>query len=128
MSFKIELTEFMLEVKMNLNLFQLASADRSVRMVIQKKPDGGFLMGISNGKEKPLICQGNPETICRELEQKLEGYLAEIQRLEIAAKLNEVSVDSHEPVGKTPAPLSLNLKAQSNNINELEQDEFEFGF
>lgn len=112
---------------MNLNLFQLASADRSVRVVIQKKADGDFLMGVSNGKEKPLVCQGSPEAICQEIELKLAGYLGEVQTAEISAKLNEVAVEQHEAVDEAPVPLALTPQVSTVN-HEAAQDIFDFDF
>ena len=43
---------------MNQTIYDLADSGGSVRIVVQKKLDGTFIMGISNGKDKPLICQG----------------------------------------------------------------------
>ena len=41
---------------MNETIYQLADSGGSVRIVVQKKPDGDFIIGISNGKDRPLIC------------------------------------------------------------------------
>ena len=64
---------------MNETIYQLADSGGSVRIVVQKKPDGDFIIGISNGKDRPLICQGARETVWNEFESRLPQYLNELK-------------------------------------------------
>ena len=36
---------------MNETIYRLAEEGASIRIVLQKKPDGDFILGISNGKD-----------------------------------------------------------------------------
>lgn len=73
---------------MNPTLYQMADSGSSIRTVLQKKTDGNYIFGISNGKNKPLICQGMPETIAEELQTRLPAYWEDIKNAEIEAKLH----------------------------------------
>ena len=59
---------------MNDAIYQFAAMGHTIRLVIQKKPDGDFILGISNGKDTPLICQGTKENVDEEFEAALPGY------------------------------------------------------
>ena len=64
---------------MNEAIYQFAAMGHTIRLVIQKKPDGDFILGISNGKDIPLICQGTKENVNEEFEAALPGYFEKIK-------------------------------------------------
>jgi hypothetical protein len=106
---------------MNEAIYQMAAIGGSVRIVIQKKPDGNFILGVSNGKDNPLICQGTPEVVNTDFATRLPGYLEEIKNAVIEAKLN-AAVESQ------PAPEMSSTPAASAGTNENNQPELDFGF
>lgn len=106
---------------MNEAVYQMAAMGGSARIVVQKKPDGNFILGVSNGKDKPLICQGTPETINTDFAARLPGYLEEIKNAAIEAKLNAAAESQPEP--ETP-----NTPAAAAKTNENDQPELDFGF
>ena len=72
---------------MNETIYRLAEEGASIRIVLQKKPDGDFILGISNGKYKALICQGAEKQVDAEFEAALPGYLEELKAAAIEAQL-----------------------------------------
>ena len=106
---------------MNETIYQLADSGGSVRIVVQKKPDGDFIIGIGNGKDRPLICQGARETVWNEFESRLPQYLNELKAAAIEAKLSaaeEIPSQDAKPVSGIAAAAP----------EELEQAELDFGF
>ena len=106
---------------MNETIYRLAEEDASIRIVLQKKPDGDFIIGISNGKDRPLICQGARGTIWNEFESRLPQYLNELKAAAIEAKLSaaeEIPTQDAKPVSGIAAAVP----------EELEQAELDFGF
>jgi len=112
---------------MNEAVYQMAAMGGSARIVVQKKPDGNFIVGVSNGKDKPLICQGTPETINTDFSARLPGYLEEIKNAAIEAKLNAASEIQPEPESKTE-PETPSTPAATARTNENDQPELDFGF
>lgn len=106
---------------MNETIYRLAEEGASIRIVLQKKPDGDFIIGISNGKDRPLICQGARGTIWNEFESRLPQYLNELKAAAIKAKLSaaeEIPTQDAKPVSGIAAAAP----------EELEQAELDFGF
>ena len=106
---------------MNETIYRLAEEGASIRIVLQKKPDGDFIIGISNGKDRPLICQGARGTIWSEFESRLPQYLNELKAAAIEAKLSaaeEIPTQDGKPVSGITAAAP----------EELEQAELDFGF
>lgn len=99
---------------MNPILYQMANSNSSVRIIIQKKSIGGFLLGISDGKNKPLICQGMPDVISEELQNRLPAYLVEVENAKIEAKLN----------GAIQSQLTPDTSSASENNDAFEEDAF----
>lgn len=112
---------------MNEAVYQMAAMGGSARIVIQKKPDGNFILGISNGKDKPLICQGTPEVINTDFAARLPGYLEKIKNAAIEAKLNAASESQPVPESKTE-PKMPSTPAVSAETNANDQPELDFGF
>ena len=106
---------------MNETIYQLADSGGSVRIVVQKKPDGDYNICISNGKDRPLICQGARETVWNEFESRLPQYLNELKTAAIEAKLNAAE---EIPTQDTKTVSGIAAAA----TEELEQDELDFGF
>lgn len=102
---------------MNQAIYQLADTGGSIRIVIQRKPDGHYILGVSNGKDRPLIRQGARETVDAEFEASLPAYLEKLKADAIEAKLRAATefYDEEEP---EPAAAS----------NTEEQPELDFGF
>lgn len=98
---------------MNPTLYQMANCTESIRVVLQKKTNGSFLLGISNGKHKPLICQGIPDDIDKELQTRLPAYLDELQTAEIEAKLN--------------AAVQVQISAENTDDDEPEENAVQTG-
>ena len=119
---------------MNPTLYQMANCTESIRVVLQKKTNGSFLLGISNGKHKPLICQGIPDDIDKELQTRLPAYLDELQTAEIEAKLNaavQTGTASLQTPISLPTPILQPASAVSapTELPELnDQPELDFGF
>mgnify|MGYP000850251120 FL=1 len=102
---------------MNEAIYQLADSGGSVRIVIQKKPDGDYLIGISNGKDTPLICQGKLTQVDAEFDAALPGYLEALKAAAIEAKLNSAVDEPDVPAAPITLPETKN-----------EQPELDFGF
>ena len=83
---------------MNQTIYDLADSGGSVRIVVQKKLDGTFIMGISNGKDKPLICQGEREKVDQEFEEQLPGFLQKVKTAAIEAKLRAAAEPETPPI------------------------------
>lgn len=117
---------------MNQTIYDLADSGGSVRIVVQKKLDGTFIMGISNGKDKPLICQGEREKVDQEFEEQLPGFLQKVKTAAIEAKLRaatEPETPRPAAVRQTvPAPPPAAPVAPKTEIKENEQPELDFGF
>ena len=116
---------------MNEAIYQMADSGGSIRIVIQKKTDGNYIIGISNGRDRPLIRQGVREAVDVEFESSLPAYLEELKNAAIEAKLRAVeeppaaSEDNEEndkemetAASASPAPAS----------KPEEQPELDFGF
>lgn len=119
---------------MNEAIYQMADSGGSIRIVVQKKTDGNYIIGISNGRDRPLIRQGSREAVDAEFESALPAYLEELKNTAIEAKLRAaeespvVSEDNKENdkeaeniVPAPPAPVTI-------GSNPEEQTELDFGF
>ena len=107
---------------MNSAIYQLADSGGSIRIVLQKKKDGAYIIGISNGKNKPLIRQGEQDKVDTEFEAALPGYLEALKNAEIEAKLRAAE-ESAQQVRKTNA-----IPQQETENKKEEQLELDFGF
>lgn len=127
---------------MNETIYQLAAQGGTIRIAIQKKPDGDFILGISNGKNHPLICQGAKEMVDAEFEAKLPDYLEKLKVARIEAQLNAIdeqeipSTTLDEKCNKENSNTSIqNIKTTASttptsntNTQKEEQPELDFGF
>lgn len=127
---------------MNETIYQLAAQGGTIRIAIQKKPDGDFILGISNGKNHPLICQGAKEIVDAEFEAKLPDYLEKLKAARIEAQLNAIdeqeipSTTLDEKCNKENSNTSIpNIKTTASttptsntNTQKEEQPELDFGF
>ncbi len=114
---------------MNEVIYQLADSGGSVRIVIQKKLSGDFILGVSNGKDTPLICQGERQSVDTEFEAALPGYLEKLKVAAIEARLRAATEEPEETddEGKPEAPTALEKPSPTSPKKE-EQPELEFGF
>ena len=94
---------------MNQTIYDLADSGGSVRIVVQKKLDGTFIMGISNGKDKPLICQGEREKVDQEFEEQLPGFLQKVKTAAIEAKLRAAAEPETTPQISPTTSLHMEL-------------------
>ena len=127
---------------MNETIYQLAAQGGTIRIAIQKKPDGDFILGISNGKNHPLICLGAKEMVDAEFEAKLPDYLEKLKAARIEAQLNAIdeqeipSTTLDEKCNKENSNTSIpNIKTTASttptsntNTQKEEQPELDFGF
>lgn len=127
---------------MNETIYQLAAQGGTIRIAIQKKPDGDFILGISNGKNHPLICQGAKEMVDAEFEAKLPDYLEKLKAARIETQLNAIdeqeipSTTLDEKCNKENSNTSIpNIKTTASttptsntNTQKEEQPELDFGF
>ncbi len=125
---------------MNEAIYQLAGMGHTIRLVIQKKPDGDFILGISNGKDAPLICQGTKDAVDAELESALPGYLEKLKAAAIEAQLNSVDAPEDNTKQETPdytdenSPNSRESTAKpaatapAASATKNDQPELDFGF
>ena len=127
---------------MNETIYQLAAQGGTIRIAIQKKPDGDFILGISNGKNHPLICQGAKEMVNAEFEAKLPDYFEKLKAARIEAQLNAIdeqeipSTTLDEKCNKENSNTSIpNIKTTASttptsntNTQKEEQPELDFGF
>lgn len=104
---------------MNETIYRLAEEGASIRIVLQKKPDGDFILGISNGKDKALICQGEEKQVDAEFEAALPGYLEELKAAAIEAQLHTAEEENNDvqPASETSATTSF--------LDQLEQPELD---
>ena len=107
---------------MNQAIYQLADRGGSIRIVVQKKTDGSYILGISNGKDKPMIRQGGMNDVDTEFEAALPGYLEALKNAEIEAKLRAAEESS-----KTVTTPDTIPQQEAENKKE-EQLELDFGF
>ena len=107
---------------MNQAIYQLADRGGSIRIVVQKKTDESYILGISNGKDKPMIRQGGMNDVDTEFEAALPGYLEALKNAEIEAKLRAAE-ESAKPVS---APNTIPHQEAENKKEE--QLELDFGF
>lgn len=128
---------------MNEAIYQLAGMGHTIRLVIQKKTDGDFILGISNGKNAPLICQGTKDAVDAEFEAALPDYFEKLQAAAIEAQLNAVDApdektESEEPdydddaddkdEEDTPVAVQTTVKpTMASNVKD-DQPELDFGF
>lgn len=115
---------------MNQAIYQLADTGRSVRIVVQKKKDGSYILGISNGKDKPLIRQGELNTVDAEFEAAIPGYLESLKSAAIEAKLKSVEESVVTPPAKpvSAATAAAPIPAPATAPEKDEQPELDFGF
>ena len=115
---------------MNEAVYQMAAMGGSARIVVQKKPDGNFILGASNGKDTPLICQGTPEAVNTDFETRLPAYLEKIKNAAIEAKLNAATESQQvtETPKTTAEPTTTGTLAASAETNQNDQPELDFGF
>lgn len=118
---------------MNQTIYDLAESGGSVRIVVQKKLDGTFIIGISNGKDKPLICQGDREKVDQDFEEQLPEFLQKVKTAAIEAKLRAATEPETPPEPETvrttvSAPATVVPVAPKAEIKENEQPELDFGF
>lgn len=114
---------------MNQTIYDLADSGGTIRIAIQKKNDGTYILGVSNGKAASLICQGDRETVDREFESRLSEYLKQIREAAIEAKLKSVTDTEEQPSSKPtkksgPSPTSTPSASKQPN----EQPELDFFF
>ena len=104
---------------MNETIYRLAEEGASIRIVLQKKPDGDFILGISNGKYKALICQGEEKQVDAEFEAALPGYLEELKAAAIEAQLLAAEEENNDvqPASETSSTTSF--------LDQLEQPELD---
>ena len=104
---------------MNETIYRLAEEGASIRIVLQKKPDGDFILGISNGKYKALICQGAEKQVDAEFEAALPGYLEELKAAVIEAQLRAAEEENNDvqPASETSATISF--------LDQMEQPELD---
>ena len=107
---------------MNSAIYQLADSGGCIRIVLQKKKDGTYIIGISDGKNKPLIRQGEQDKVDTEFEAALPGDLEALKNAEIEAKLRAAE-ESAQQVRKTNA-----IPQQETENKKEEQLELDFGF
>lgn len=120
---------------MNEIIYRLADSGGSVRVVIQKKTDGDYIVGISNGTGKPLICQGVQEIADAEFESALPDYLEKLNAAAIEAKLRAVTEElpaENEP-GKNGTIFEVPFQTPITTLpvpakKTEEQLELDFGF
>ncbi len=114
---------------MNEAIYKMADSGGSIRIVVQKKTDGNYIVCISNGRDRPLICQGDMENADTEFENSLPAYLEEIKNAAIEAKLRAVDEppevgandDADDKEMRNTAPVAAPSKTE-------EQPELDFGF
>ena len=99
---------------MNQTIYDLADSGGTIRIAIQKKNDGTYILGVSNGKTASLICQGDRETVDREFESRLPNFLKQIK---------SVTETEEQPSSKPIPAETTQVKKQEN-----EQPELDFGF
>ena len=104
---------------MNETIYHLAEEGASIRIVLQKKPDGDFILGISNGKDMALICQGEEKQVDAEFEAALPGYLEELKAAAIEAQLHTAEEENNDvqPASETSSTISF--------LDQLEQPELD---
>ena len=115
--------------KMNQTIYDLADSGGTIRIAIQKKNDGTYILGVSNGKTASLICQGDRETVDREFESRLPNFLKQIREAAIEAKLKSVTETEEQPSSKPVKksdPVSNSTASAPEQTNE--QPELDFGF
>lgn len=114
---------------MNEAIYKMADSGGSIRIVVQKKTDGNYIIGISNGRDRPLIRQGPRETLDAEFESALPAYWEELKNAAIEAKLRAVDEppevgandDADDKEMRNTAPVAAPSKTE-------EQPELDFGF
>lgn len=117
---------------MNEAIYQMADSGGSIRIVVQKKTDGNYIIGNSNGRDRPLICQGPMEKANAEFENSLPTYLEELKNAAIEAKLraaeeppaaddDEEDIETENTAPAIPTPVAVSSKPE-------EQPELDFGF
>ena len=114
---------------MNQTIYDLADSGGTIRIAIQKKNDGTYILGVSNGKTASLICQGDRETVDREFESRLPNFLKKIREAAIEAKLKSVTETEEQPSSKPVKksdPVSNSTASAPEQTNE--QPELDFGF
>ncbi|OQA82053.1 MAG: hypothetical protein BWY31_03462 [Lentisphaerae bacterium ADurb.Bin242] len=114
---------------MNEAIYQLADSGGSVRIVIQKKLSGDFILGVSNGRDTPLICQGERQNVDVEFEAALPGYLEKLKGAAIEARLRAATEESEETddEAESEAP-AASEKPSPTPPKKDEQLELDFGF
>lgn len=111
---------------MNEVIYQLADSGGSVRIVIQKKLSGDFILGVSNGKDTPLICQGERQSVDTEFEAALPGYLEKLKVAAIEARLRAATEEPDDEA--EPEALPASEKPSPTPPRKDEQPELDFGF
>ena len=102
---------------MNETIYRLAEEGASIRIVLQKKPDGDFILGISNGKYKALICQGEEKQVDAEFEAALPGYLEELKAAILKNAEETRENNDVQPASETSSTISF--------LDQLEQPELD---
>lgn len=118
---------------MNEAIYKMADSGGSIRIVVQKKTDGNYIVGISNGRDRPLICQGDMENADTEFENSLPAYLEEIKNAAIEAKLRAVeeppTTDDIEKETEKTVSIPVPQPSVAATISKPEeQPELDFGF
>lgn len=85
----------------------------------KRSRDGNFILGISNGKYKALICQGEEKQVDAEFEAALPGYLEELKAAAIEAQLRAAEEENNDvqPASETSSTTSF--------LDQLEQPELD---
>ena len=114
---------------MNEAIYQLAESGGSVRIVIQKKLSGDFILGVSNGKDQPLICQGERQSVDTEFEAALPGYLEKLKEAAIEARLRAATNEPEETDDEAePEVPAASEKPSPTSTRKDEHPELDFGF
>lgn len=108
---------------MNEAIYNMADSGGSVRIVIQKKNSGDYIVGISNGRDSPLICQGKQTQVDTEFESALPGYIEKLKVAAMEAKLR-AAIDGTDSSDESENPALPALTSEKKN----EQPELDFGF
>ena len=115
--------------RMNQSIYELAEHGGTIRIAIQKKIDGTYILGASNGKTAPLICQGDRESVDRDFESLLPDYLNRVKQAAIEAKLKAVTESAENPQSDPETESAPASDAEpAVGKQEKEQPELDFGF
>lgn len=113
---------------MNEAIYKMADSGGSIRIVVQKKTDGNYIIGISNGRDRPLIRQGPREMLDAEFESALPAYLEELKNVAIEAKLHAAEEPSTAGDDDDADDKEMRNTAPAVPAQTEKQLELDFGF